>query len=132
MSTRWHTQTRQTDKAAGTLGNCTQAAVASLLGLSLDEVPDFNVHTNAARYYDALEEFFLARGYQLTMFPGNQVFAGLYLAAGSTERGTQHFVVMRCGQLQHDPHPSRVGLVEVQHVWVPVPVDPADLTRRAA
>lgn len=121
---RWLFQSRISAPELGIQGNCTQAAVASLFGLDLCDVPDFNTGDNLA-WHTGLLSFFVSRGYELLRLDHHRHFAGLYLAGGSTSRGTQHMVVMRGGRIVHDPYPGGFGLTKVERVWVPVPLDPA-------
>lgn len=123
-----HTQTILHGQFEDKEGNCTQAAVATLLGLPLDDVPDFNnIHKDKPHsgwFWNHLRTFFLSKGYHLETMGGRRSFSGLYMASGPTIRGTQHIVVMHDGALYHDPHPSRAGILEVKTVYVPLPIDP--------
>lgn len=129
---RWKTQTKLHDPANGVEGNCTQAVFASILGLELDEVPDFNtIHQHAEHsgyYYDHLERWCREKGFQLTMLRADNVFGGYYLADGPSPRGASHFVVMKSGSIHHDPHPSRAGILMVKHIWILLPPDPSLMT----
>ena len=91
-------------------GNCMQAAVASLLELPLIEVPDFWISNH---FWKAVYEFFNAR---------KMIFKGMarkdipndtyYIVIGDSPRGaTKHAVVYINGQMVHDPHPSRAGIL---------------------
>lgn len=96
--------------------NCMQCAAAYMLGLPLAEVPDFVQAGSEA--WEAFYQFFEARGFTAEMFPPNVQIEGDYIASGQTERGTSHMVVMRGGELLHDPHPSNAGLTAIQVVWL--------------
>ena len=124
MSGRWLSQTRIHAPDLGIQGNCTQAAVASLLGLELCDVPDFNAG-DALAWHQGLNRFFASRGFEILRIDSHRHFKGLYLASGPTRRGTQHMIVMRDGETVHDPYPGGFGLTKVECVWVPVPLDPA-------
>lgn len=123
-SDRWLTQSRISAPELGIQGNCTQAAVASLFGLDLCDVPDFNTG-DALAWHKGMEVFFASRGYELLRFDNHRHFRGLYLAGGPSRRGVQHMIVMRNGETVHDPYPGGFGLTKIEHVWVPVPLDPA-------
>jgi hypothetical protein len=129
---RWKTQTQLHDPENGIEGNCTQAVFASIFGLELDEVPDFNtIHKDAphaGHYWHHLETWVRERGFELQMTRSDMSFDGLYLADGPSPRGVGHFVVMKDGALFHDPHPSRAGITEIKHNWVFQPLDPAAFT----
>lgn len=105
-------------------GNCTEAAVATYLGLTLADVPRFHGDDGAVGFWDRLEEFFAARGMYLHRFDGAWSFPCLYLASGQTARGTNHMVVMRDGELFHDPNPAGSGLTKMRHAFLAVPFDP--------
>lgn len=127
---RWITQTKFYDPNQPPelcTGNCTEAALASLFGIQLDDVPSMQGMISND-YWDALEAFVGSQGYSLSMQTGNYRPKGLYLADGPSVRGCGHFVVMRDGEMVHDPHPSRAGLLRVDRVWVLLPLDPAALT----
>lgn len=129
-ASRWVTQTKfydPTQPQEVCTGNCTEAALASLFGIGLDDVPSLQ-GLAGSDYWDALEEFVRSRGYALSMHPPSRYPAGLYLADGPSERGCGHFVVMRDGKMVHDPHPSRAGLLNVERVWSLMALDPAALS----
>lgn len=99
--------------------NCMQLAVAYMLGLPLDAVPDFErLHGPDPTAWELMERFVKTHGCTAEMLPPNIEILGDYLAEGVTERGTAHMVVMRRGKLLHDPHPSGVGLKEIQNLWL--------------
>lgn len=117
------------DVPAGEQGNCTESAVATLLAIPLDEVPCLHGDDGPVGFWDRLDEFFAARGMYLHRFDGAWNFPCLYLAGGRTARGTNHMVVMRDGELFHDPHPDGTGLAEMRHAFVAAPMDPAITAR---
>ncbi|GGB00479.1 hypothetical protein GCM10011491_30850 [Brucella endophytica] len=109
-----------------TKGNCTEAAVASILGLRLENVPDFRADgDDAVTFWDAFHEFFRERGYEAIRMGGNFCPEVMYLALGISPRGAHHMVVMQDGKLLHDPHPSKAGIGDPDHTWLIVPIDPA-------
>lgn len=110
----------------GEEGNCVQASVASILGLELDEVPNFiKEYPETPDFWDAVEDFFLEKGFVLWLKGANLCLPVNYLAQGKTSRGYHHMVVMNDGKLVHDPHPDRKGIIEVEHTWLVIPVDAA-------
>ncbi|MGB3898184.1 MAG: hypothetical protein WA973_06485 [Mesorhizobium sp.] len=119
-------QTVLYDPAEGSeKGNCTEASVASILGLRLEDVPDFRAK-GVESFWDEFHEFFRSRGYEAVRFPAGRQFETMYLASGISPRGVHHMVVMKDGKLVHDPHPSKAGIGEVEHLWLIVPIDPAE------
>jgi hypothetical protein len=96
--------------------NCMQCSVAYLLGLPTSDVPDFEQAGPNA--WEQFYSFISDHGFTAEMFPPTVDIDGDYLASGYTTRGTSHMVVMRGGELLHDPHPSNDGLKLVQVMWL--------------
>jgi len=103
-------------------GNCLEAAIATLLQIPIDAVPDLravNGHLpEAARWELArrrrpvLQRWLASHGLRLvggSGFPPPE-HAGWYIASGPGPRGLRHAVVYSQGQLAWDPHPDRTGL----------------------
>lgn len=89
-------------------GNCMQAAVASVLNLSINDVPDFgNLKGDP---YTRMRVFFEQRGYKLER--GRPEPGRYYFATGTSTQGHEHIVVMANGALKHDPNPGGAGLVK--------------------
>ena len=108
-------------------GNCTEAAVASILGIALADVPDFRANgADAMNFWDTFEAFLNSRGFHPLRLPGNWIPDALYLASGLSPRGVHHMVIMRGGKLVHDPHPSKAGIADPDNIWVLIPFDPAE------
>lgn len=120
------------DKAAGVRGNCLQAAVASILNLDLDDVPNFNDAPPDVGFWGLLALFLRRRGLFTWEMHGPGIFHPdcFYLAYGKSPRGAgmTHAVVYRNGELVHDPHPSRAGLDgEPTTIALLIPIDPAQV-----
>lgn len=107
------------------MGNCMQAAVASLLELPLDEVPHFAAATGGEdAWWVSLLDFLDSRGFWLARMIEPKADA-LGLCAGKSPRGDwEHLVVYRGDALAHDPHPSRDGVTEATEFWYLVPYEP--------
>lgn len=88
-------------------GNCFPACIASILEISIDEVP---------RFFGPSVDFlrWLApQGLSATRYKGSDyVPPGYAIAAGPSRRfaGRLHACVAYDGAVVHDPHPSRDGL----------------------
>lgn len=89
-------------------GNCLQAAVATLFGLPLEEVPHF---LQTEDWWLSLDRFAARRGYVMMPFHGKA--PGFGLAFGPSPRGTHHAVVYKAGVPVWDPHPDRSFLLSV-------------------
>jgi hypothetical protein len=109
-------------------GNCLQAALASILELPLAEVPHVGPYDD---WWERLSQWALTRGFELlclTLGAGPPP-RGYYLASGPAARGLMHTCVYRGGELAHDPHPDRSGLLSVEDFFFLMPLDPAVFTR---
>ncbi|HEY9352759.1 MAG TPA: hypothetical protein VIP28_05890 [Nocardioides sp.] len=123
-------------------GNCVAACVATLLGISLEEVPHFiefgiaygDSETDKAsaghHWWAMMLGFFAGRGLWVTEL--ESVRRGergeVLLVCGPSPRGVMHQVLYRDGRLWHDPHPSRAGVLEVREVLAVRPLSSFDHT----
>lgn len=89
-------------------GNCLQAAVASLLDLSLEDVPHFL--EDGDNWAESMTRFCRARGYEVFLQTEPTQFG---LAYGMSPRFVTHAVVYIAGKMAWDPHPSGAGLIGV-------------------
>lgn len=102
----------------GSRGNCLQAVVATLLSLPLSEVPSFE-NLPAGTWKGALAQFVAQHGLTLNMSyvppPANTPHIGI---GPHAKAGVRHAVVMKDGQLLHDPHRARLGLRAIErYMW---------------
>lgn len=109
-------------------GNCLQAAMASLLDLPLEDVPHFVGDAWASggelKWWALWYEWCYDRG--LELLPRAKPEPGeYYLGTGPSPRdpaNRQHVAVYLDGHLAHDPHPSDLGVVTVERVYVVRPL----------
>jgi hypothetical protein len=103
-------------------GNCFSACVASILDLTIDDVPYFmDVEDWIAKFARWLDRYDL---YPVTFKVGPEWHpAGLYILGGKSSRG-DHAVVARAREIVHDPHPSREGLIHREDATVLVAYEP--------
>lgn len=113
------------------LGNCTQAVLASLLELDIDEVPHF-VALGEDRWWNAMVSWLGERGlFPVSIMPPENrdeplaQFTGYHAMAGISPRGSRHVVVGQSGKLIHDPRPEGGGLAEVESWWLFMAIDAA-------
>jgi hypothetical protein len=129
-------QTRMHDPERGLIGNCAQAAVATVLGLDLQDVPDFTAGgisgsvESASGFWRTFNDYLESRGLIAERINSNYGSEALHLASGLSPRGTAHMVVRHGFKIVHDPHPSRDGLTDVSHVHLLVPIDIARWANR--
>lgn len=110
----------------GVYGNCLAACVASLLELPIEDVPNFCAFEQWVHEYVS---FLNEHGFDLIAnhyFPDGPFprdlgagVDGLFIAAGPSPRGLNHAVIIDTrGNLIHDPHPSRAGVLRLVEVDV--------------
>lgn len=107
----------------GEVGNCVQAVTASILELKLEDVPHFVKDQPGSDWYETWENFMMThRGKKPIMLipPWEKppIPIGYYLASGNSERNCKHIVIMYEGNVVHDPHPSKVGLLDIEAVFI--------------
>jgi hypothetical protein len=106
------------------VGNCMQAAVASVLGFPLDAVPHFG---QFMWWPQALELWLRGLGFTLKGDRTDTIPDRLCVVGGQSPRGVKHMVVGYSGEIVWDPHPSRAGLVAVTDVsWFDEALDTTD------
>jgi hypothetical protein len=111
------------DPANGQYGDCMRACVASLLELPIDRVPHFfDGGCDSAEFDKRLADYLDQHGLIELSMPAHVAQRTHYtrdchhLMYGYSERGTFHAVVARNGLVVHDPHPSKVGIIEDDRV----------------
>lgn len=133
-------QTILHEPSEGRYGNCMQAMVASVLEFPIEEVPHF-LHDNTqdgALFNRRVNEFLRPFNLAYLAFPecsdAMHAFGirGLvHEVSGITQRGTEHACVALDGEITHDQHPSRDGLVSYDNYGVFIVLDPSKPIRRA-
>jgi hypothetical protein len=112
----------------GELGNCMSACLAMMLGLRIDEVPNFSaMNLTDNQKYKAMQEWLLNLGYQLLTFEAAgllHMLRGYCIAGGASPRGFFHAVIIKDGVLWHDPHPDRSGINKVGEIDLLIPLYP--------
>lgn len=108
------------DPRVPTKGNCTQAAIASILEKELDEVPNF---VEEEYFWTSIKDYLYARGFKLTEHHKDHVPDGYYLVSGLSPRDVLHMVIYLDGELAHDPHPSGAGILGPDRIFS---LDPHD------
>lgn len=116
------------DPENGQWGDCMRACIASLLCLSIAEVPHFFEGGCGSGEFDRRVGDFLAQHGLIELTIPVEAARRLHytrdvyhMMYGYTERGTFHAVVALNGHVVHDPHPSKAGIIEderVQHAFL--------------
>lgn len=118
----------------GRYGNCMQAMVASILEIPIDEVQHF-LHDgtqDGVEFNRRVNDFLRPFNLCYLQFPKCQdsldafgIRGLVHEVSGPSRRGVEHACVAVDGTLVHDPHPSKAGLVSVDHYGVFVVLDPS-------
>ena len=102
-------------------GNCLSACLATILDLSIDDVPNFIdlSDTNDSQWRDRLNAWLAAMGlraHHISFAPcPTEALAGFapsspFVLFGRSKKNFEHAVVAAGPRVVHDPHPSRSGL----------------------
>ena len=104
------------DPENGQYGDCQRACIASLLNINTDDVPHFHEGTDDEKIFDSrLNEFLCSKGLfhlETTFFDLSKKPDCYHMIYGKTERDTWHAVIGFNGEVIHDPHPSKAGLLD--------------------
>ncbi len=104
-------------------GNCMQAAFASLLELTLDDVPHFAAMADD-EWWGAVLAWGRSRGYAVVT-SDESINGVLGICTGQSPRGDfKHVVITRGDEVVHDPHPSRAGVLTQERWWYLLALDP--------
>lgn len=101
-------------------GDCFRCVIASILELPPDDVPHFSEQAkDSADERRLLREWLAPRGlayfeieWKMEFLENwKSEFAFHHVLSGVTVRGTRHACVGFAGEVVHDPHPSKAGLL---------------------
>jgi len=120
------------------VGSCMQTAIASILEMPLDQVPNF-VDVTGPSWWDLLQSWVLEHcGCQLFSLPPKMservvtyAWPGTYcIVSGISPRGLGHVVVGQVKddysiEMVHDPHPDGTGLRKITNYYFFVCKDPS-------
>lgn len=110
-------QTKLHNPEKGVMGNCLAAAIASVLGLTLDEVPEFE-EMSGGEYFVELVAFPATLGKRLVYHPRTHPPKGLSVGTVNSPRfpDERHAIVCLDGKVVHDPHPTRAS-INPEIIW---------------
>lgn len=117
------------DPDSGVVGDCWRACIAGLLGyLSSEHVPHFvaQEEVGGLDWLAQTQEWLRKQcGFELHYFAAPQYpiassVRPLVIVIGRSPRGVGHAILANAltGDLVHDPHPSRAGLIDITGVYV--------------
>lgn len=116
----------------GPYGNCQSACLATLLGVPLNEIPNFAQFAEEIgddEAYQAQTKWLNERGWGILTVVRWQSLPwpprhGYFIAGGVSPRGIRHAVIYKDGQLWHDPHPDGGGIASVDDIDFLYPLNP--------
>jgi len=100
--------------------DCLRCCIAMVLELPYEDVPDF-VAEHGGEWPWEFANWAWQRGFESLWFRGledcemmqSSPVPWRWIATGQSERGSNHAVVYCGNELEHDPHRSRAGLLEI-------------------
>lgn len=110
-------------------GNCWTACIASLLEVPLAEVPNFvQIEEDGGQpWWNHTLDYLRDHGHRLKgLAHGDEPPGQHYIATGISPRGdgtVRHAVIYLDGELAHDPHFSRDGILNYESIYAVVPAD---------
>jgi len=118
------------DAPVGERGNCWQAAVASILELPLEVVPDIQEYDEKLVWFDEFREWLKQYGLSAIGLAtnGNITIEGYHLIeckSTTLKNGELHVVVGLNEEVVHDPNPNATALGEVVDYIIFTALDPA-------
>lgn len=108
-------------------GDCLRACIASILELSLEDVPAYTNHDMHSRFAEWLRQFNLSLMI-VRLDPDGFLPPGYHLIEGPSRNGKDsHVAVGLNGQIVHDPDPTSRGQFkgDRQNYWIFTVIDPS-------
>ena len=132
MKKIYQTKFRGADAPIGERGNCWQAAVASVLELPLEDVPNIQVYDDELHWFDSFREWLKQYGLGAigVSTGGNITIQGYHLIeckSTTLKNGGLHVVVGLNQEVVHDPNPNATTQGEVVDYIVFTALNPASL-----
>jgi hypothetical protein len=108
-------------------GNCFAACVASILEVSIDEVPWLKEPENWEDYSLRLNNY-LKEKHNLKLFAFEYDLVtnhypdiltdGFYIVSGKIEGGLEHSVIYKNGELVHDSNPKKNKIIKLEYIYL--------------
>ena len=130
----YQTRFRGMDAPVGERGNCWQAAVASILELRPETVPDIQIYDDDMVWFDKFREWLEQYGLGAIGLStrGNITLQGYHLIeckSTTLKNGELHVVVGLNGEVVHDPNPNATTLGEVVDYIIFTALNPAKVIK---
>lgn len=106
----------------GEKGNCWVACVASLLGIGIEDVPEFDkwAAERNTHWYILFEAWLLKEHNFHPMIIHHHVPVP-HIVGGTSPRGISHSVIYEGAKLIHDPYPDGGGVKDIEEYFVFIP-----------
>jgi hypothetical protein len=122
----------QTIPAPDGKGNCLQACIASILELSLEQVPHFALWYDSSDWHEKMNDWLMETAgiYEITVAANSMYLEQTYgfaILNGMSERGVMHSVVIHNGLMVHDPYPGGTGIATPESYGLFICTQPARL-----
>jgi len=126
----YQTKFRGEDAPIGERGNCWQSAVASVLELPPEKVPDIQMYDEELVWFDEFREWLKQYGLGAIGLStgGNITLQGYHLIeckSTTLNNGELHVVVGLNGEVVHDPNPHATAIGEIVDYIIFTALDPA-------
>lgn len=113
----------------GEFGNCQTACIAMLTGIPFEDIPNFTYTANELGERNAFlaqQEFLNNYGFGIItlQYDLSVSLRGYLIVGGMTDRGFNHAVIYKNGNLWHDPHPSRDGIKKIEEIDIVYKLNP--------
>lgn len=93
-------------------GNCFPAVIAMCMGLfSAEDVIQIQEHYDDPNWPTTLDDWLTGHKFEWERIEGHLYNDEYYFVIGYSPRNISHVCIYQNGELYHDPHPSRLGLV---------------------
>lgn len=110
---------------------CWAACLATLTGIPLDAFPDLPTEAKTDAWWDEhgtalrnqVTQILRAHGWRKES-TWKDIPAGYALAYGTSHRGQAHAVIVKDGELWHDPHPQGAGVTDIEQYEILVRILP--------
>jgi hypothetical protein len=109
-------------------GNCFAAYIASILEISIEELPDFHKEWNWREALNIYLQKFCLFYFEVSL-PGDMrdeliSYWGYHIICGDSPRGLRHAVVGYKGEMIFDPHPEGGGVSGELEYGFFIPLNP--------